>query len=105
MDSEEEQFTLSKWIDDIAETRKELDAHPRYFDLTVPKYRLTGKRDHQSVVLQGDDRNHEWMIDEQQRKLRWHYQLQCPVPLHRLYGRRVTFGNLVTTGESLTKKR
>ena len=35
--SEEEQFTLSKWIDDITETKKELDTVPRqgYIDLTT----------------------------------------------------------------------
>jgi hypothetical protein len=137
--SEEEPFTLSKWIDDITETKKELDTVPRqgYIDLTnepipledepsgeqdgppantvsnVPKFRLTGKRDQQNIVFQGDERDDEWVIDEEQKKLvRWHYQPRrslsvpteapdgCPVPLHRIYGQRLTVGNLVTTGES-----
>ena len=140
--SEEEQFTLSKWIDDITETKKELDTVPRqgYIDLTtepipledeppgghdapqpntgsnVPKFRLTGKRDQQNIVFQGDDRNDEWVINEEQQKLvRWHYQPRrnlfvptealdgCPVPLHRIYGHRLTIGNLVTTGERFSK--
>ena len=140
--SEEEQFTLSKWIDDITETKKELDTIPRqgYIDLTnepipledepageedgrqsstvsgIPKFRLTGKRDQQNIVFQGDERNDEWVIDEEQKKLvRWHYQPRrnlfspteapdgCPVPLHRIYGQRRTEGNLVTTGERFSK--
>jgi len=140
--SEEEQFTLSKWIDDITETKKELDTVPRqgYIDLTtepipledeprggheapqpntdsnVPKFRLTGKRDQQNIVFQGDDRNDEWMINEEQQKLvRWHHQPRrnlflptealdgCPIPLHRIYGHRLTIGNLVTTGERFSK--
>lgn len=47
--------------------------------------------------------------------VRWHHQPTkelfvpteapegCPVPLHRIYGQRVTIGNLVTTGEMFTK--
>jgi hypothetical protein len=140
--SEEEQFTLSKWIDDITETKKELDTVPRqgYIDLTnepipledelpggqdapptntgsnVPKFRLTGKRDQQNIVFQGDERDDECVIDEEQKKLvRWHYQPRrslfvpteapdgCPVPLHRIYGHRLTVGNLVTTGERFSK--
>eukprot|EP00435_Cladocopium_sp_Y103_P049590 s3051_g15.t1 len=139
--SEEEQFTLSKWIDDIAETKRELEAVPRqgYIDLTdepiplqdgecedgreppgepaqIPKYRLVGKRDQQNVVFRDDDRSDEWMVNEDQGKLiRWHYQPRsqlfkptealegCPVPLHRLYGRRLTYGNWVNTGEHFTR--
>ena len=133
---------MSKWIDDITETKKELDTVPRqgYIDLTnepipledelpggqdapptntgsnVPKFRLTGKRDQQNIVFQGDERDDEWVIDEEQKKLvRWHYQPRrslfvpteapdgCPVPLHRIYGHRLTVENLVTTGERFSK--
>jgi hypothetical protein len=40
--SEEEQFTLTKWIDDIANTRQELEQQPRqgYIDLTKEPFPL-----------------------------------------------------------------
>ena len=87
--SEEEQFTLTKWIDDIANTRQELEQQPRqgYIDLTkepfpleddpgegealpdqehgrAPQYRLVGKRDHRQVIYKDDQLEDTWVMDE-----------------------------------------
>ena len=99
MASEEEQFTLTKGIDDIAQTRRDLEQHPRsgYIDLSKeefpcleetaettedtdlagknPQYRLVGKRDHRSIIYKEDDLQDEWYYDEQLELLvRFHRQ-------------------------------
>jgi len=100
MASEEEQFTLTKWIDDIAQTRQDLEQQPRvgYIDLSKetfpefekdedaqerrledqgkqPHYRLVGKRDHREVIYKDDEKKDEWYFDEAlQLLVRFHHQ-------------------------------
>ena len=103
--TEEERFTLSSWIDDISDTRRQLNQEPRrgYLDLTKepfpiaedtaiprelareaprPRYRLQDKTRPEKVTFQaGRD---EWSYDPSSRKLvrihhSWRTQLFHPL--------------------------
>eukprot|EP00435_Cladocopium_sp_Y103_P033679 s671_g8.t1 len=86
--SEEERFTLTDWINDIAGTREELEKEPKkgYLDLTDhpfptkedqdrpvalpdeveqdPRYRLNRKTHPRDVPFRDDPRPDEWRLDE-----------------------------------------
>ena len=93
--TEEERFTLSSWIDDITETRRQIDQEPRrgYLDLTKepfpiteetkiqsemssnakkPRYRLSEKTAQEQVEFQSQQ--DEWIYEQaSQRLIRVHH--------------------------------
>ena len=90
--SEEEHFGLSDWMEELSQTREELERQPRkgYLDLTdqpfpttepeevpeairdqdvedrekgKPRYRLVGKRDKDEVVYKNEEKTDEWLAN------------------------------------------